>query len=162
MSLLGEALYQGKKSPVAGLTKLKLGVQSNDGTSAGLEILSYTGAKIVTVTAQNTIVIDLPTTFNNLYQVTTNPQAQSGNAAMLMYAIANLLIFPPNLATNLGKVTWFSQLGVVLDPPEPQWTRVWFTCVRDDGTTFLPNTGVIVCELGIANTSVRAVAPLPP
>lgn len=157
MSLLGESLYQGKKSPVPGLTKVRFGLMSMTGTPSGLSLLGYTGAKIVAVTTQNSIVIDFPTTFNNLHDQVNNPQAQSGTAAMLLYELANFIVFPPNLATNLGKVVWFSAFSDVVPPVDPQWSRIWFTCVKDDGTTFLPNQANIVCELGISNTSVKPV-----
>jgi len=159
MSLVGESLTQGKRSPMQSLTKLCFAINSPDGTAGSLSLLGYTGAFVSYVSSDHTIVVDLPTKFNNLYAVNVNPEAQAGSA-MLMYELAQISISTDSvLADNLGAVVWFNTFTGTAPALQSDHTRVWFVCVKDDGTAFLPNAGLIYVELGISDNSAVGVAP---
>jgi hypothetical protein len=158
MSLFGESLYTAKKSPATGLTKLNLVLDSPSSSPEDFSLSGFTGALIAYVSSDNTIVIDLPTTFNNLFQVLTNRQAHPGSATLL-FALASIYATGGTVAGNVGKVVWFNEYTGTAPPLRAQYTRIWFVAQKDAGTTYIPTRAQIFIELGITNTSVVGVNP---
>jgi len=158
MSLLGESGRYHKMSPAQGLTKLRFILHTNNAAPANLRITGYAGAEIAFVSPLNVIFVDLPTTFNNLYQVTVNPQT-GDSSATLLYHTGDIQLPFAGLAAQGGRIVFFNQPDVA--PPTAvakDKTRIWFTFINSLGVSYIPTDALAYIELGIASQKIQGIA----
>jgi hypothetical protein len=152
MSLIGSAVPSGCRSPLRNINKLKFQMNT-DGTVAGTTFIGYTGIQCVAIDVNNVFVLDIPTTFNNLENVSTNPLA-TPTAAVLISECATFLTLLGD-SFQEGSVVWFPIITGPVPPLGAQHSRIWFVFQAQGGAPFIPSLTAIF-ELNVSNGPVQS------